>query len=159
MKRKIMTREQAIEMGIKQAQYMMAGLLFDKFDISMTRINNMQEYIARLSDEVNSKEKSAWDYVDWAKEHNLMISFSENTSFTTPEIRARIDDKIRTKKTTIIFAMYALKKYLKFTYKDLEQLKYYIEDLQDSIDKKIYLVTYEDIYKEQQERGFIPWVQ
>jgi hypothetical protein len=55
--------------------------------------------------------------------------------------------------------MYALKKYLKFTYKDLEQLKYYIEDLQDSIDKKIYLVTYEDIYKEQQERGFIPWVQ
>jgi hypothetical protein len=157
-KNKVMTGTQATDMGINQAQYMIAGLLFDKFDMSIVRINHIQEYIGRLSDEVNNNTKTAWDYLDWATEHNLNISFSENVSFSTPEMRERINNKIRAKKTTIIFAMYALKKYMKFTYKDLEKLKFHIEDLQDSIDKRVYL-TYEDIYKEQEDRGFIPWTK
>lgn len=156
MKCKVMTKHQAVDLGIRQAENIVACLLFDKFDWTMDEINAFGESIAELSDAINENTKTTWTYLRWSKEHNLSVLIKENTSFATPEMRERIDDKIRSKKTVYLLVFYALGHSKNYTVEQLQQLKSYIEDLQDSIDKKVFL-TYDDVYKEQKERGFLGW--
>jgi len=152
--RKQLTVEDALSVGVKQAESLIIMALKDDFGFTQQKLFNLVHKLEVFSNKINTDEDNEFTLKvkKWAIDNDLEIKFSEK-GFMTEQTAAASTIKLGIKTHTVIHFMYVLKYSFKFTYADLQRLKSKIVYLQDSVDKKY--ITYGDIYSDHKSNGII----